>query len=243
MFDNVGKTNDVEAAKRRAASLLITMVIGGAVTSTVFLYGLLTVAKAVQQVVQEDEMVEISIEDPAMEDAPPPPPPPPAGPSTPEDEEDEKVPEEMSEVVKELDKEIKEEVKADVASGGDPAGVEGGVEGGVKGGVVGGEMGGTGTTLGGYKTMHHSDVEWKNRVIPDYPEAAREMNLGDQECRVRMFVDEKGMPNNIDFVACPKVFQDAAKEAFFKSRWYPAKVENLKTKSQFVLIYSFKAPR
>ncbi len=242
MFDNVGKTNDVEAAKRRAASLLITMVVGGMVGSTIFLYGLLTVAKAVQKVVQDEEMVEVVIEDPVIEDAPPPPPPPPAGPVTPEEEEDQ-TPDEMSEVVKELDTVIKDEVKADVASGGDPAGVVGGVLGGVEGGVVGGVLGGTGSTLGGYKTMHHSDVEWKNKAVPDYPEAAREMNLGDVDCRVRMFVDEKGMPNNIDFVACPKVFQDAAKEAFFKSRWYPAKVDNLKTKAQFVLIYQFKTPR
>ena len=111
------------------------------------------------------------------------------------------------------------------------------------GGVVGGELGGTGTTLGGYKVMHHSDVEWKNRAIPDYPEAAREMNLGEVECRVRMFVDEKGMPNNIEFVACPKVFQDTTREAFFKSRWYPAKVDNAKTRAQFLLVYKYVPPK
>ena len=101
----------------------------------------------------------------------------------------------------------------------------------------------TGTTLGGYKVMHHSDVEWKNRAIPDYPEAAREMNLGEVECRVRMFVDEKGMPNDIEFVACPKVFQDTTREAFFKSRWYPAKVDNAKTRAQFLLVYKYVPPK
>lgn len=244
MFDNVGRTNDVEAARRRAISVLITTLIVGTTVGTGALYGLLTVAQVVKQVVLDEDMVEVVIEDPVIDEAPPPPPPP-AGPATveEEEEEDEKVPEEMDEVVKELDKEIKEEVKADVPTGGTPEGSAFGEEGGKEGGVPGGEKDGTGTTLGGYKTFHHSDVERKTRVDPDYPDAAREMNLGDVDCRVRMFIDDKGMPENVEFMACPKAFHDTVKEAFFKCRWYPAKVAGVKTKAQFVMVYRFTTPR
>ena len=66
-----------------------------------------------------------------------------------------------------------------------------------------------------------------------YPEAANELNLGEVTCRVRVYIDESGVPYNIEIEACPMVFHESAKEALYKWRWYPAKVEGTKVKAQF----------
>ena len=114
--------------------------------------------------------------------------------------------------------------------------VEGGVEGGVVGGVVGGVLGGQ---LGGVRVFHHSEVKVKRRVQPRYPPAAQDLNLGDVVCRVNVFIDEKGVPYDIEPQNCPKVFHQEVKDALYKWRWYPAKVEGKAVKGQFLMAIKF----
>jgi len=120
--------------------------------------------------------------------------------------------------------------------------VEGGVEGGVVGGVIGGVEGGVvgGKLGGGVKVFHHRDLEAKKRVQPRYPDAASEMNLGDQKCLARVFIDEKGKPYEVVVERCPKVFHAATKEAILKWRWYPPKDGKTKVKAQTVIGITYK---
>jgi len=125
------------------------------------------------------------------------------------------------------------------------AGVEGGVEGGVVGGVVGGVLGGVpGGQLGGQlqpiKAVHWSEVKVKKRVTPKMPDAAKQLNMTEESCQVRFFIDEKGVPYNIKLEKCPAIFHESALEAAWKWRFYPQKEERKKVKAQFVLKITYK---
>jgi protein TonB len=147
----------------------------------------------------------------------------------------------MQEEIKELQQEVKEEIKNDVKPAGDPAGVEGGVEGGVAGGVVGGVIGGVlGGDLNGVKVFHHSELEVKKRIEPEYPESAKALNLGEQRCLVKVFMDEEGVPYEAMVDGCPEAFRPSAKEAIMKWRWYPPKDGKNKVKAQTTIAITYK---
>ena len=245
MFDNIGKDLDEEANKRRAASLMITMLgLGGAVGAFVAITAY-TATQVIMEVAQDEHLVELIEEvQEQMDDAPPPPPPPPPPPAaaaSEEQEETEVTPDQMVEDVKELKDEVKDEMKSDVK----PAGVEGGVEGGVVGGVVGGVQGGIvggelGGQLSGVRVFHHSELEVKKRVDPAYPDAARELNLGEQRCLVKVFIDEEGVPYDVQVDSCPKVFDAPTKEVIMKWRWYPPKDGKTRVKAQTTIAITYR---
>jgi protein TonB len=245
MFDNIGKDLDEEANKRRAASLLITVLGLGGITGVVLGITAYTATQVIANSELAAEMVELIEEEINLDDAPPPPPPPPPPPAAAdasEEEETEDTPDEMVEEIKELKEEVKEEMKSDAK----PAGVEGGVEGGVAGGVVGGVQGGIvggvvgGQLGGGGVVVHQTDLQVKKRFTPEYPEAARSLNLGDQRCLVKVFIDEEGVPYNAQVEQCPKVFEDNAREGVLKWRWYPYKVEGRKVKVQTTIAFMYR---
>jgi hypothetical protein len=235
VFDNIGKDLDEEANKRRAASLFLTVTGLTAVLGLVVGIGAYTAAEVLSEVVLPD-MVELL--DPLADDALPPPPPPPPPPAAPE-QEDIPEPDEMVDEIKELQEEVKEEIKADEAPADE--GTEGGVEGGVIGGVVGGVVGGVlGGTLGGVRVFHHSELEVKKRINPEYPEAARALNIGDQRCLAKVFIDEEGVPYDVQVESCPKVFFEDTKSAILKWRWYPPKDGKTKVKAQTTIAVTYK---
>jgi outer membrane biosynthesis protein TonB len=244
VFDNIGKDLDEEANKRRAMSLFLTLAGLGAVVGLGVGITAYTAARVVMETTLADQMVELveDVMDQALPPPPPPPPPPPAAADASEEEEvTEPEPDEMVEEVQELKEEVKEEIKSDVK----PAGVEGGQEGGVEGGVVGGVQGGVeggvlGGQLGGVKVFHHSELEVKKRVQPEYPEAAKALDLGDQRCLVKVFIDEEGTPYDAIVDTCPKVFHDAAKQAILKWRWYPPKDGKSRVKAQTTIAIIYK---
>jgi protein TonB len=147
----------------------------------------------------------------------------------------------MVEEIQELDTQVQERMASQDRPQGVVGGVEGGVEGGVVGGVIGGVEGGVlGGQLGGsVATVHHSELQIKRRVDPEYPEAARDMNLGIVDCRVRIFIDEEGVPYDLVFESCPRVFHENARDAVMKTRWYPHRVGRSKSRAQFVIRYRF----
>ena len=250
MFEGVGKNRDEEALKRSAQSVIAAAVLTAVTAAAAFAWVTYQAARYVVEEVLEvdDEMVEVVMEDVDLGEAPPPPPPPPPPPAASEpepeeeeiEEETEPTPDEMVEEVEELEEEVEEEVKKEVVKGVE-GGVEGGEEGGVVGGVIGGVEGGViGGQLGGARTFHHSEVQVKRRVSPHYPDSAKDLNLGDVSCKVRIFIDDKGVPYDIAFEACPKVFHASAEDALMKWRWYPAKFEGNKVKAQFLLNIKYK---
>ena len=248
MFDNVGKNLDDEAGKRTFASMVITSAtVAFGIAFTLGLAAYKTV-EAVEGFIDDGDMVELIMDDEAIDEAPPPPPPPPPPPAAAdaeeeeeEDEDTEDIPDEMVEEVKELDKEPEKEVKSQKQPKGSPGGVEGGVEGGVVGGVIGGVEGGViGGQLGGVRVFHHRELEVKKRILPGYPEAAKPLNLGDQRCKVQVFIDEKGIPYDAKVEDCPKVFHQATREGILKWRWYPPKADRQKVKARTTIVVNFK---
>jgi TonB family protein len=65
------------------------------------------------------------------------------------------------------------------------------------------------------------------------------MNL-EGDCKLRVYIDEKGKPFKTEIVACPKPFEQAAIDAANASSFYPMKVEGKATKASFVYNYKFK---
>jgi hypothetical protein len=232
MFDNIGRNTDEEFTKRRAASVSITfLLVGGSIGLWVGI-GLYTAVEVILDPNLDEEMVELLTEE-AVPDLPPPPPPPPAAQAEEQTDETEPTPDELVEDIRELDENVKDEMKSDIK----PAGVEGGVEGGVVGGVVGGTLGPKG---GSVRVFHHSELEVKKRIYPEYPEAARELNLGDQRCLAVVFMDEEGVPYQVNVDNCPKVFELPTEEAMLKWRWYPPKDGKSKVKAQTTIAVTYK---
>ena len=234
MFDHVGIDPDKEAGKRRAQSVGITLLTAGLTIGGSIVLATYTAVQILPDLLDDMEMVELVMED-IVEEAPPPPPPPPPGPEEEEeDEEDEAEPDEMDEEIEELDKEPEKEVKD---AKGAPKGEEGGVVGGVIGGVVGGVVGGQ---LSGVHVLHHSEVEVKKRTDPRYPKSAKDMNLGDQRCLAKVFIDESGAPYKVLVENCPKVFHGETQAAIMKWRWYPPRVGREKVKAQITIAINYK---
>lgn len=229
MFDSIGRDLDEEANKRSAISFGITvgglgMIALGFVAASYFV-----VKTVAPQLLLPEDMVEVMLDEEILE-APPPPPPPPS--SAPEEDEEEE-PDEMIEEIKELEEKIEKEVKAKK----EPAGPKGGVEGGVIGGVEGGTVGGTGPMV-----MHSSKLTVKKQVQPIYPAAAETLNLGDQRCRARVFIDETGRVYDVRVETCPKVFHTATQSALMQWRYYPPKSGKDKVKAQILIGVTFKKP-
>lgn len=236
MFDYVGRDPDEEANRRRAASFAITTLGLAAIGGVVVGITAWTAAKVVQAVVADAELVEVLIEEQEFAPPPPPPPPPPAASSADEDTED---PDEMTDEIKELEDQVKDEVKSDTQkeAAGDPNGVVGGVVGGVEGGVVGGTLDGR---LGSAKVVHHSELEVKKQVMPNYPKEAEALNLGSQRCVVKVWIDDTGAPFEVRVDACPEVFHAETRQAVMGWRWYPPKAGKEKISVQTIVGVTFK---
>lgn len=82
--------------------------------------------------------------------------------------------------------------------------------------------------------VHWSEVKVKRQVQPKFPKAAKELGIEGQ-CRMRFFIDKRGVPYDIRFEDCPVIFQQSALEAGMQWRFYPMKVHGEPVRSQFVL--------
>ncbi len=89
-------------------------------------------------------------------------------------------------------------------------------------------------------TFHHSELEVKKQSMPKYPDAAKEMGLGDQSCMVKVYIDEAGVPYQASVENCPKVFHAPTKAAIMKWRWYPPRVKRQKVKAQTLIVFRYK---
>ena len=112
----------------------------------------------------------------------------------------------------------------------------GGVLGGTLGGVPGGELGGTSQV----RAVHWSEVTVKKRVAPKMPDAAKQLNMAEERCQVRFFINEKGVPYDVKLESCPAIYHESALEAAWKWRFYPMKVDGAAIKAQFVLVIVYR---
>jgi protein TonB len=92
----------------------------------------------------------------------------------------------------------------------------------------------------GVRTFHASELVLRNQVQPVYPEAARALDLGDVTCKLRVFIDEKGKPYDINFTSCPPAFQKSAQDAVMRWRWDPARLGDEAVAAQFVLKIEYR---
>lgn len=237
MFDAIGHDYEDHQTRRMLVAGLLVLLALGTLTSVVSLI------QALYEVVQQPpppppelQLVEVVLDDPELpEDAPNAPPPPPPPPSTdrapdPEPEPEEPIePEadEMAEEPPELEPELPEPEPVQTAE------VDPGEEGGSIGGEVGGDpvhgkLGGTtdgvagGTVGGGVRKVHVSQVRFKRKSpYPVYPDAAKSLDLGPQNCKLIVSIDTRGVPEDVEFVACPSVFHQSARQAILQWRWFP----------------------
>jgi hypothetical protein len=90
--------------------------------------------------------------------------------------------------------------------------------------------------------MHHSQLEVKTRTLPIYPEAARDLGLGDQKCLVEFVIGEDGTPTEVvDVQKCPAAFHASARETILAWRWYPPKDGRTPVRAQIKVALTFKA--
>jgi outer membrane biosynthesis protein TonB len=233
MFDTIGRTIDPEAGRRRTASAGVLGLLGVTVAALAALGA--SHASRAALALDEDamELVQIELAEPeSADEAPPPPPPPPAGPEA--DESDEPTvdeADEMVDAVAELDEKPDTTIRQ-TAGGGSADGVEGGEPGGVPGG--------TGVAGGGFGEVRSSQIQWRSQVEPHYPREAEAMDLGEQRCRVRMHIDDRGVPEKIEFLSCPPVFHAETTDALMRWRAVPFRVGSERTKATFQLTVLYR---
>jgi outer membrane biosynthesis protein TonB len=93
----------------------------------------------------------------------------------------------------------------------------------------------------GPKVIHHTEVQWaRQSPLPRYPSAAKSMNLGDQNCKVRLFLDAKGFVTDLEFVQCNPVFHEACRTAMTRWKAFPVRAAGRKVATQFVMNVKFK---
>jgi hypothetical protein len=242
MFDNIGALHDDEALARRATAVG-AVAIGGAATVAILL-GLAALRWSPPQLpaAPDEPMFEVAIGEPdasplVAPGAPPPPPAPPRAAVAPDEPDDGTHRDEADGPIDDpspLDA-IRDVARSAARPAGDADGREGGVDGGDPngrdGGQLGGDpngagMGGPGTGTGGRpRAVHGSSVRVKRRVDPTYPEAARQLAIHEARCDVQVVIDERGVPLQVAFDACPAPFRAATTDAVMRWRWYPARDE------------------
>lgn len=126
---------------------------------------------------------------------------------------------------------------------GDPDGGPDGEGEGDPNGREGGVRDGSGTVIGSLPSsvqqVHRSEVRPRMLAEPSYPAAARGMNLGEVTCRVRVQIDERGRPEDLQIDSCPQLFHDEVRRAVQRSRWYPFNLGGVRHRAQFAIAYRF----
>ncbi|MCB9741034.1 MAG: energy transducer TonB [Alphaproteobacteria bacterium] len=87
--------------------------------------------------------------------------------------------------------------------------------------------------------VHWSEVKVKKRVNPSFPDEMKARNV-EGSCRLRIYIDERGVPYRITTESCDPGFEQSAIEACEKWRFYPMKRDGVAIPAQFVLSIRFK---
>jgi hypothetical protein len=85
-----------------------------------------------------------------------------------------------------------------------------------------------------------SEIHVKKRVPPTMPEEAKQLNIAEERCHVRFFIDERGVPYDIQLEKCPSIYREGALEASWKWRFYPLRIDGKPVKAQFVLVIVYR---
>lgn len=246
MFDGVGRNRDEEATKRSAQSLVATTLLGFVGTCVAGAVIVATAVPPVDSSAVEDysDVVEFVIQQQEPEALQLPAPPRAIKRAAPD------IETEVAPVEPDVEREITpltevvDPVVAE-AGGGSP---DGDIDGDPTSTHVG--TPGTGTTdcgedcggppTGGPMAIHWTEVQAKRRVAPEYPDQARDMDLGEVSCKVLMTIDERGRTTGVQMKSCPAVFHKSAEQALMKWTFYPAKAGGKSVPAQFLLSIRYK---
>jgi hypothetical protein len=88
--------------------------------------------------------------------------------------------------------------------------------------------------------VHWSDVTAKKRVSPTMPNAAKQLNMTEERCEIRVFIDEKGVPYDLILGRCPAIYHESTLEALWQWRFYPRREDGVRVKSQFHLVVVYR---
>ncbi len=247
MFETIGRDVDDEAGKRRAQSVLLSLLGLGAVVGFIVGITAYTAVELVTSAAPDGDMppVVVWVGPAAAPDLPDLPPPPPAAAKAEVEPEDDLEPDPLVDPDA-APTELQEPPDDTVRSASRPDGQDGGVDGGDPEGELGGTPGGvtdgTGDRLGpsgGPRVFHHTELETSRRVQPVYPKNARAMNLGEQRCKARVQIDATGRPYDVVVEDCPAVFHASTKEALLKWRWYAPRDGRRKVAAQTVIAITY----
>lgn len=101
-----------------------------------------------------------------------------------------------------------------------------------------GGPGGNGGPGQGIRAVHVSELRFRKQVRPKTPEAALALGM-EADCRLRLFIDERGLVQEVRVESCPAVYQDAAIDAARRSSFFPYRVDGVAEPAQFLLTYKF----
>ena len=93
--------------------------------------------------------------------------------------------------------------------------------------------------IGGPVALYSHELSPIFRGEPAMPWAARTLAPGEYRCRVKMIVDESGIPISIEVATCPEVLSISARRAAGHWRFRPAKETGKRVEAEFVLFATF----
>ncbi len=94
----------------------------------------------------------------------------------------------------------------------------------------------------GYAPVHHSALELKRQSRAVLPAGAAPLAEGAPRCRVRVFIDERGIPERARAEACPEPLRAAAIEAVLDWRWKRPEFDGQNRHVQTVVGVEFETP-
>lgn len=222
MFDSLVAVSDHEAGRRNAVSFALTSSLVGAGIGGFLLGTVLWATNAPPAPVVEAPMV--FLEEPPAAGGGDPLPALPAAPKAPPSK-DVEPPDDVRDLTAAPpeDAPVASPSAAPVPTGGGGTGEGPGDGPGEGPGDGPGARSGTGDG-DGVHYFDHEALGVRRQVIPDYPEAARALQLGKQRCLASVSIDAEGVPYAVEVTGCPVAFHRATEEGILKWRWYPPKV-------------------
>jgi len=93
------------------------------------------------------------------------------------------------------------------------------------------------------RTVDSATVTKISEVAPFYPQAAKDLDLGDVVCKTRLLINDRGIPQTVLYDDCPEVFHFAVKHALLQWRFVPVQDEEGHNVAAYIsLDNSFQAP-
>lgn len=93
---------------------------------------------------------------------------------------------------------------------------------------------------GGLRVVDYDAVRVRSQVSPEFPQAARALNLPGDTCVVRLDIDTRGRPTSAVASGCSEIFAEAAEEAALKWRFAPLFMDGHAIPARFSISFRFR---